>query len=84
MCCLSSSRASVLVNRAPTDDFLITRGVRQGDPLSPFLFILAMEGLNIAIKSACEKSILRGINLPRSGPSISHLFYANDAIFMGE
>ncbi|KAI3501185.1 hypothetical protein L1887_29047 [Cichorium endivia] len=81
--CLSSARASILVNGAPTEEFSISRGVRQGDPLSPFLFILAMEGLNIAIKTASEKSLIQGIKLPHNGPSISHLFYADDAVFVG-
>lgn len=81
--CLSSSRASVLVNGSPTEEFSITRGVRQGDPLSPFLFILAMEGLNVALKSACEKSLFYGVKLPNNGPTVSHLFYADDAIFTG-
>lgn len=48
--CLRSSRAPVLVNDSPTNEFEIGRGIRQGDPLSPFLFIIAMEGLNIAMK----------------------------------
>lgn len=58
--CLRSSRASILVNSSPTNEFGFSRGIRQGDPLSPFLFIIAMEGLNIAMKEACGKGIFRG------------------------
>ena len=56
--CLSSAKASVLFNGSPTEEFSISKGVRQGDPLSPFLFILVMEGLNIAVKRACENFIV--------------------------
>ncbi|XP_052622513.1 uncharacterized protein LOC128127842 [Lactuca sativa] len=82
--CLSSSRTSVLVNGSPTEEFVITKGVRQGDPLSPFLFIIAMEGLNQAINKARELGLLTGIGLPGMGPTLSHMFYADDAIFVGE
>lgn len=71
--CLSSSRASVLVNGAPTREFEISKAVRQGDPLSPFLFIIAMEGINVAMTEAKEKGIFSGINIPNNGPNISHL-----------
>lgn len=84
MGCLSSSFASVLINGSPTLEFPITKGIRQGDPLSPFLFIIAMEGLNVALKTACNKGLFRGVQLPNLGPSISNLFYADDAIFMGD
>lgn len=50
--CLKLARASVLVNGSPIEEFPITKGVRQGDSLSSFLFIIAMKGLNIALKSA--------------------------------
>ncbi|GJT94975.1 RNA-directed DNA polymerase, eukaryota, partial [Tanacetum coccineum] len=54
--CLESSVTSILVNGSPTDEFKIRRGLRQGDPLSPFLFILAMEGLHMLISCAIHSS----------------------------
>nr|KAJ0193757.1 hypothetical protein LSAT_V11C800390710 [Lactuca sativa] len=81
---LASSRASVLINGVPTKEFPITKGVRQGDPLSPFFFIIAMEGLNVAMRSAIQNSLYSGISLPNNGPSIYHLFYADDVLFVGD
>lgn len=60
---LSFARASVLVNGSPTQEFQIQRGLRHRDPLSPFLFILAMEGLHIALTRAQEANIFRGISV---------------------
>nr|KAJ0214561.1 hypothetical protein LSAT_V11C400158790 [Lactuca sativa] len=72
--CLSSARVSVLINGSTTSEFCMERGLRQGDPLSPFLFIIAAE----------EKGVFEGIQLPRLGPNISHLQYVDDVIFMGK
>ncbi|KAJ9565965.1 LOW QUALITY PROTEIN: hypothetical protein OSB04_001931 [Centaurea solstitialis] len=82
--CLKSAAVSVLINGSPTPEFTMGRGVRQGDPLAPFLFIIAAEALNIAMKEACERGVFKGINLPNSGPIISHLQFADDTVFMGE
>lgn len=79
---LASSRASILINRSPTKEFSITKGVRQGDPISPFLFIIAIEVLNISLRTACEKSLFHGVKIPHGGPFISHIFYADDALFV--
>ncbi|KAD3337408.1 hypothetical protein E3N88_32928 [Mikania micrantha] len=57
---------------------------RQGDPLSPFLFILVMEALEIVMSKACENGIYQGIKLPTSDTLISHLLFADDAIFLGD
>ncbi|GJU53674.1 RNA-directed DNA polymerase, eukaryota, reverse transcriptase zinc-binding domain protein [Tanacetum coccineum] len=53
--CLHSSKASVLVNGSPTDVFLFHRGLRQGDPLSPFLFILVMESLHVKFQRVIDR-----------------------------
>ncbi|GJW01256.1 putative RNA-directed DNA polymerase, eukaryota, reverse transcriptase zinc-binding domain protein [Tanacetum coccineum] len=78
--CLSSSRASILVNGSPTSEFSINRGLRQGDPLSPFLFILVMEGLHNAFAEAVGNGLISGININNSTINISHLFFVDDVI----
>ncbi|GKA57668.1 reverse transcriptase domain, reverse transcriptase zinc-binding domain protein [Tanacetum coccineum] len=78
--CLSSSRASIIVNGSHTSEFSINRDLRQGDPLSPFLFILVMEGLHTAFADALGNGLISGININNSSINISHLFFADDVI----
>ncbi|GJY45302.1 RNA-directed DNA polymerase, eukaryota, reverse transcriptase zinc-binding domain protein [Tanacetum coccineum] len=54
--CLKSAFASVLINGSPTKEFKVEKGLRQGDPLSPFLFIIAIEALNVALLNACNNT----------------------------
>lgn len=82
--CISFGRASILVNGSTTIEFDLKRWVRHGDPVSPFLFIIAMKRLNIAIKEACDHHIFRGISLPKNGSYLSHLMYVDDVMFIGE
>ncbi|GKD97373.1 RNA-directed DNA polymerase, eukaryota, reverse transcriptase zinc-binding domain protein, partial [Tanacetum coccineum] len=82
--CLVSTRASVLLNGSPTKEFQLHSGLRQGDPLYPFLFILAIEGLHILIEDAVQYSRFKGVQVRSSSIIMSHLFYADDSIFMGE
>ncbi|GJR20209.1 putative RNA-directed DNA polymerase, eukaryota, reverse transcriptase zinc-binding domain protein [Tanacetum coccineum] len=80
LACLESSRTSILVNGSPTSEFSIKRGLRQGDPLSPFLFIIVMEGLHVALSDAVQSGLIRGIKFGNSDFSLSHLFYADDVV----
>ncbi|KAJ0818578.1 putative RNA-directed DNA polymerase [Helianthus annuus] len=82
--CLVSGKGSVLVNGSPTSEFKFKRGLRQGDPLSPFLFIIAMEVINMLLKRAMDLGLFKGFKLPNDGPVISHLCYADDVLFIGE
>nr|GEX96239.1 RNA-directed DNA polymerase, eukaryota, reverse transcriptase zinc-binding domain protein [Tanacetum cinerariifolium] len=80
---LSSAKASILVNGSPSKEFSYHRGLKQGDPLAPYLFILVMEPLHISFSRAVEEGLFKGIFLSNS-ISISHLFYADDTMFLGE
>ncbi|GKC11759.1 putative RNA-directed DNA polymerase, eukaryota, reverse transcriptase zinc-binding domain protein [Tanacetum coccineum] len=60
------------------------RGLRQGDPLSPFLFILAMKGLHLSIQKAVEDKRITGAFVGENKFNISHLFYADDVVFLSE
>ncbi|GJV39575.1 putative RNA-directed DNA polymerase, eukaryota, reverse transcriptase zinc-binding domain protein [Tanacetum coccineum] len=75
-----ANRASIMVNGSPTSEFSINCGLRQGDPLSPFLFILVMEGLHNAFTKAVVNGLISGININNSTINISHLFFVDDVI----
>lgn len=72
------------MNGAPTMEFLISKGVCQIHRLSLFLFIITMEGLSIDLMNACCKGLFHGLQIPKSNSCISHLFYADDALFISE
>nr|GEW35765.1 hypothetical protein [Tanacetum cinerariifolium] len=81
---LMNSRASILVNGSPTNEFVMQKGLRQGDPMSPFLFILAMEGLHALISKAKSLGLYKGVNIGCGSMNISHLLYADDVTFVGD
>ena len=71
---------SILINGVPQRCIKPTRGICQGDSLSPYLFLLRLEGLNGLIKKAIAVGDLRGFSLCKSNPQISHLFFANESL----
>ncbi|KAJ0469870.1 putative RNA-directed DNA polymerase [Helianthus annuus] len=81
--CLNSGFGSVLVNGSPTSEFKFKRGLRQGDPISPFLFIIAMEVINLFLNRASTDGSYQGFQLPNGGPILSNLCYADDVLFIG-
>ncbi|GKA33409.1 RNA-directed DNA polymerase, eukaryota, reverse transcriptase zinc-binding domain protein [Tanacetum coccineum] len=82
--CLHNGRSSVLINGSPTDEFELFRGLRQGDPMSLFLFILAMEGLHALTRKAEVLGLFKGASIGQDNMCISHPMYADDVIFFGE
>ncbi|KAL9687275.1 hypothetical protein QQ045_031674 [Rhodiola kirilowii] len=78
--CISTPRLAVLVNGSPTEEFAMERGLRQGDPLSPFLFLIATEGLSRLLSKAKEVGSLKGVEWVKNGERMNHLQYADDTV----
>ncbi|GKV29018.1 hypothetical protein SLEP1_g37997 [Rubroshorea leprosula] len=81
--CLRSSMVSVVVNGSPTRQFSIFRGLQQGDPLCPFLFLIIVEGINGLVLKAVEKGLIEGVEVGDKGFKITHLQYADDTLLFG-
>nr|GEU38332.1 putative RNA-directed DNA polymerase, eukaryota, reverse transcriptase zinc-binding domain protein [Tanacetum cinerariifolium] len=81
--CLRSSRGSILINGSPTEEFQFFKVLKQGDPLSLFLFILIMETLHLSFQQVVDAGMFTGIKLSPS-VTLSHMFYADDAMFLGQ
>lgn len=80
MNCVMTFSYSVLVNGQKHRFIKPKKGLRQGDPISPFLFLLCAEGFSSLLKSKEEQWCLKGIKICRNGPQISHLLFADDSL----
>ena len=78
--CVSSPLLSILVNGCPTPEFGIERGLRQRDPLSPFLFNITIEGLNDLFRKAMDSNMVKGASFGKNDVQVSHLQFADDMI----
>ncbi|KAJ9553481.1 hypothetical protein OSB04_017526 [Centaurea solstitialis] len=82
--CLKSSTTSVLVNGSPTKEFPMRKGLRQGDPLAPFLFLIVAEALHLLTEKAEDNLLFEGIKVGNQNLPVSHLQYADDVVFLGQ
>ncbi|KAG7585995.1 Reverse transcriptase zinc-binding domain [Arabidopsis thaliana x Arabidopsis arenosa] len=81
MWCIKSVQYRVLLNGQPRGLIVPERGLRQGDPLSPYLFILCTEVLIANIRRAEEDKVITGIKVATPSPAVSHLLFADDSLF---
>lgn len=81
MACVTSVSYSYLVNGSAQGRVVPTRGIRQGDPLSPYLFILCTEVLSGLCRKAQLHGDVIGVKVSRNSPAINHLLFADDTMF---
>jgi len=84
MSCVSTTSTSVLFNGGKLEAFYPSRGIRQGDLLSPYIFILCMELLGQLIEEKCNDKLWILVKASRSGLAFSHLFFADDLVLLAK
>jgi hypothetical protein len=82
MSLISSAFFSILVNGVPSQPFSPSRGIRLGDPLSPFLFIIMVEGMGRYIKASIQNGFLQGLHLHGLQPIASHSQFVDDTMLL--
>jgi len=82
--CVFGGSMSILVNGSPTEEINIQRGLKQGDPLAPFLFLLVAEGFSGLMRNVVDRNMFKGFEVKRGGVTLSHLQYADDTLCIGE
>lgn len=83
MALVTSASFSILLNGSSSRSFRPSRGLEQGDPLSPFLFILMMEGLGQAINSAKAEGRIQGFKLTEDRDALTHQQFVDDTMLQG-
>jgi hypothetical protein len=81
MQCVTTVTFKIKFNEESLPEFAPTRGIRQGDPLSPYLFILVANSLSTLMGKALQEGNIKGIKLNRSCPTLTHLLFADDSVF---
>ena len=77
MVCIITASYSILINGEPHGEITPTRGLRQGDPLSPYLFLMCTKGLHGLISKAANDGDIKGVSICRNGPKLAHLLFAD-------
>ena len=84
MSCVSTISTSIMVNGEALDPIYLSKEIRQGDPLSPYLFILCMDFLDQLIEEKCSNKLWQSAKVSQSGPAFSHLLFTNDLVFFAK
>ncbi|XP_030942085.1 uncharacterized protein LOC115967152 [Quercus lobata] len=84
MSCITSTKIFILFNEGVLEAFNPSRGLRQGDPISPYLFILCIEYLGHLIEKKCMEGVWKPLKASRDNIGISHLFFTNDLILFAK
>lgn len=80
MMCITTASYKVLINGIPSDLITPTRGLRQGCPLSSYLFVMCAEVLSSMLQQTESLHLMKGVRVGNRAPCISQLFFADDSI----
>ena len=80
MVCVRSANYAILINREPVGRIFPSRGLRQGDPISPYLFLICAEALSSLLTSAEKNGQIRGVLTSKKGPRLNYLFFVDDSL----
>ncbi|KAL9668951.1 hypothetical protein QQ045_006492 [Rhodiola kirilowii] len=80
MACVKTVSYKIKINGSISERIIPSRGLRQGDPISPYLFIICQEWLSLRLVIEQERSNLKGVTIGRDVPPINHLLFADDCL----
>ena len=82
MKCCSTVKYKFKINGALTDEVIPERGLRQGDPISPYLFLICAEAFSSMLNKVDQEGRLEGIKICQQAPSFNHLLFADDSLIL--
>jgi hypothetical protein len=78
---VSTVNFSILINGSPSKQFKPQRGLRQGDPLSPYVLIIFVDVLSGLIAQGQQNHLIHGVKIAPRAPEVTHLLFADDSLF---
>ena len=78
--CVTSPSFSILINGKPYGNLQPSRGICQGNPLLPYLFLLCAEGFTALIEKAVQERQIQGVSICRKAPKLTNLLFADDSL----
>lgn len=84
LACISNVSFTFKINGVMQEDLTPSRGLRQGDPISPYLFLLCTDAFSTLLTKAMQEKRIHGASICRGPPMVSHLFIADDGILFSK
>lgn len=80
--CITTVKYKIKLNGNLTSEFTPSRDIQQGDPLSPYIYVICAQGFSSLLNGLCAQKLIKGLRMANRGPIISHLFFGNDSLIL--